>query len=232
MDIMTAIPESHFFGGAFYLAVSKPLYLLRSAKLRKWRYASLDLCIQPGVFHPRDKRASTFVLDFMKSMNLKGLRLLELGCGSASIACLAATKGARVHASDIVETACRNAEINARRNEVDIAVHHSDLFEGIPKKTAFDLVVSVPPLVPRYPEDDLDFTYCCGERLEFFIGLFEGLTDHLAPQGRLIMPLPNNRFGGEVLGIAHERGFAHSALRSMATLLSSNTIYGFSAEGS
>lgn len=227
MGTILASIGPRFIDNAVYAVISKPLYILRAHRLRRWRFGDLDLLILPGVTHPGDKKVSRATLQYLQSLDIAGNSFLELGSGAGSQSCLAAFKGARAYASDIVETACHNVQINAERNELDVAVYHSDLFDGIPQTLTFDLVTSIPPIIPRYPEDSLDFAYCCGENFEYFVGLFEKLSAHLTSSGRLLMPLPTDRIGSIVLAISEEHGFRYRELRRIRHFITFSILYEF-----
>lgn len=219
-----------FIDNAVYTVISKPIYILRAHRLRRWRFGALDLLVLPGVTHPGDKKVSRSTLQYLQGLDIAGDSFLELGSGAGSLSCLAASKGARAHASDIVEMACHNVRINAERNELDVTVYHSDLFDGIPETSKFDLVASVPPLIPRYPEDSLDFAYCCGENFEYFVGLFEKLPVHLTPPGRLLMPLPSDQIGATILAIAKGHGFKYEKLHRIHHFITYSTLYQFTPQ--
>ncbi len=227
MDTFLASVGPRFIDNAVYAIISKPLHILRAHRLRRWRLGTLDLLVLPGVIHPGGKKVSRATLRYLQGLDITGAVFLELGSGAGSQSCLAASRGAQGYASDIIETACHNVEINAERNELDITVYHSDLFDDIPEALKFDLVVSVPPIIPRYPEDALDFAYCCGEKFEYFTGLFAKLAAHLTPEGRLLMPLPNDKIGSNILAIAEEHAFKYQKLRRIQHILNSSILYEF-----
>ncbi|WP_246004295.1 peptide chain release factor N(5)-glutamine methyltransferase [Mycoplasma todarodis] len=75
-------------------------------------------------------------------------KVLDLCSGSGYIG-LAIKKmtGAKVTASDISKEAISQIEINKKKNNLDIEVIESDLFENISGK--FDVIISNPPYIPQ-----------------------------------------------------------------------------------
>jgi SAM-dependent methyltransferase len=93
---------------------------------------------------------------------LPGERVLDLGCGAASLAIAAAKRGARATGADLSERALAIAAFNARLNAVTIEIRLGDVGEAVRGET-FDLVLAQPPYVPR-PEGESGTTYLHGGR--------------------------------------------------------------------
>lgn len=120
---------------------------------------ALKLELPPGVFQPN----TTTQLLAEHMINLKGKTVLDLGCGAAPIAVLAALRGAKkVYAVDIMDEACSAAEKNAELNGVSdkVVVLRGNLFQPLEGLT-FDVIVddvsgmadTVSRLSPWYPKE-------------------------------------------------------------------------------
>lgn len=75
-----------------------------------------------------------------------GGQVLDLGCGSGALACLAARDGARVTGIDVNPRALAFARFNAELNGVEVELLQGDLFAPVAGRR-FDLVVCNPPYV-------------------------------------------------------------------------------------
>jgi release factor glutamine methyltransferase len=117
------------------------------------------------------------LIRFLKTQNIEGKTLLELGCGTGALACWASKKGARVTASDINPTAVENAEINAVQNGLKVNTVLSNLFEELPQ--AFDWIVINPPYYPKKPLNDEERAWYAGENFEYFQRLFHALAQKI-----------------------------------------------------
>ncbi|MFT3776381.1 MAG: methyltransferase [Minicystis sp.] len=115
-------------------------------------------------------------------------RVLEIGCGSGTVAILLARAAAKVVATDISSRAVALARANAALNGVEgLDLREGDLFAPVKGET-FDLIVSQPPFIPK-PEGVADATFLYGGRRgdEIAISLLRGLLAHLAPGGRAVL---------------------------------------------
>ena len=127
------------------------------------------------MFSPGHFISTRVVLEYLRRCSLKGLRVLELGCGTGAIATLAASRGADVVASDINPAAVANARANAARNGVGLDVRQSDLFARLGERS-FDLLVVTPPYYPRDPASDAERAWFCGSDFDYFTRLFAQLA--------------------------------------------------------
>jgi release factor glutamine methyltransferase len=208
-------------------SLAEPLYRLYSASLRTWAYGDLNLIVLPGIFHPGWFVTSRMLLDRLERTPLKGKRFLELGCGTATQACRAAQLGAIAYASDVAPAACKNAEINAERNSLDVKVIASDIFDQTPDGLKFDIIFVNPPFLPQYPEDERDFAFCCGEEFEYFISLFDKLKRHLEPDGELIMALAKSCEVERILAIAEVENIHYERIDQTRRWAETNFLYRF-----
>ena len=90
-----------------------------------------------GVYPPSD---DTFLLlDAVSRLDVRGKRVLEVGCGCGVISVALAKRGAEVVATDVSPRAAENTRVNARLNGVSVDVVVADLMEGI--SGSFDLII-------------------------------------------------------------------------------------------
>lgn len=112
-----------------------------------------------------------------------GGSVLDLGCGSGSLAIDAARRGARAVATDVSARALEIARFNARLNGVPLDVRRGDV-EAPAMDERFDLVVAQPPYVPR-PVGQAATTYLHGGAWgdELAMRFVTGAARVLAPGG-------------------------------------------------
>ncbi len=198
--------------------------------MRTWQYKDLDILVMPGMFHPGWFTTSRLLLSRLENADLQGKTFLELGCGTGTQACRAAQLGAESAASDIAPAACRNALLNAERNDLKVKVFASDIFEQIPSEYIFDTIFVNPPFLARYPEAEKDFAFCCGEEFEYYIALFQSLNQRLAPGGELVMALAKSCAIDRVLEIADLEGIKHERIEISRRWAETNYLYRFTRD--
>lgn len=187
----------------------------------------MKLGVHPGIFHPGWFVTSVMLLETIEAMNVKGKTVLEMGCGAGALACRAAQLGAESFASDITNSACKNTEENALKNGLDVRVIQSDLFDQMEQSFQFDFIFVNPPFIPRYPESEDDFAFCCGEGYEYYISLFDKLKYHLSEGGELVMALAKSCDIKKILEIADLEGAEFQRLSSKRKWSETNYLYKF-----
>lgn len=206
-------------------SLAEPLYRLYSESLRTWSYGDLNLLVMPGVFHPGWFVTSRMLLDKLEQLDLKNKVILELGCGTGAQACRSAQLGAIAYASDVTPLACKNAALNAERNNLKVGVLASDIFDDIPEGLLFDYIFVNPPFVPRYPEEERDFAFCCGEGYEYYISLFQDLQRVLKNDGVVIMALAKSCDIAAILAVADLEGLHHERIDRCRRWSETNYLY-------
>jgi ribosomal protein L11 methyltransferase len=101
-----------------------------------------EIIVNPKMAFGTGNHETTYLmLREMLALDLSGSEVLDMGCGTAVLAILAAKKGAaRIVAIDIDEWACRNAVENCHLNHAgNIRVIHGGA-EQIPQTGAFDAI--------------------------------------------------------------------------------------------
>ena len=151
----------------------------RSGKAHSWRYGTMRLRIDPGVFPPGPTLSTATFVDWLLSPAGPGpwhdRRVLDLGCGCGAVGLALARAGARVIASDIHPGAAGNAATNARAHGLDITVVVADLLAGI-RTSVLDFVLINPPYYPRPPQSLSERAWFCGVGFEYFHALFAQLA--------------------------------------------------------
>lgn len=144
-------------------------------KTRKFTHKGITVKINSEVFPPKFTISTKLLLKYMGPLNLKNKTCLELGCGSGIIALFAASKGAKVIATDINLVATDTLRIAALENNLEITVIESDLFEHVPSQV-LDYIFINPPYYPKNPKNTKEYAWFCGENFEYFERLFSQLN--------------------------------------------------------
>lgn len=157
-------------------------------KKRDYKYGSSQIVVHPGVFHPGLFPSTPMLLRYLRSKSLKGVSLLELGCGTGLISVEAAKAGAKVTASDVSTLAFENAKHNAALNHIEASFILSDVFQNIPAQT-FDWIVINPPYYKGVPDDEPGKAWYAGPNMEYYEKLFLELRNYLHQNSQVIMSL-------------------------------------------
>lgn len=193
-----------------------------------WRFGSLRLRIEPGVFPPGPTLSTATFIDWLLSPAgpgpWRGRQVLDLGCGCGVIGLALAQAGASVIASDINPGAAANAAANARANGLDVTVVVADLLAGI-RASAVDCVVINPPYYARTPRSIPERAWFCGAAFEYFHALFAQLAAWDLARTEVLMILSEDcdEQGIRQAGLAHGlqlqlRGMGRSWLEWAAVL--------------
>ncbi len=151
-------------------------YNTKTKKVTMYQRHGLELEIHPSVFHPGTFLSTNIFIEYLKSREISGLSILELGAGSGMISLFCSKMGAKVTASDINEVALEALKSNSVKNGHPIEIVHSDLFENL-NATDFDLILINPPYYPKNPRNDKEKAFFCGEDFDYFRRLFVQLKE-------------------------------------------------------
>ena len=176
-------------------------------KEREFSYKNITVKVLPGVFHPGLFFSSKMLLNFLDTLNLHSNALLELGAGTGIISILAAKKGAEVYASDISSKAVENVKMNAVKNNVQINIFTSDLFNNIPDMQ-FDYIIINPPYYNRDPKEEEEYAWFCGSNFEYFKSLFNSLSNYIGKNSKVFMILSEVCDIQKIKSIGMENEFA------------------------
>lgn len=194
------------------------------SKPRNYTYDNISIKIHPDVFPPQMTFSTKILLDFVKELDLENKTFLELGCGSGIISLLAAKKKAFTIASDINPTALSYLEKNAVKNNLNIQIVHSDLFEEIEDNT-FDYIIINPPYYPKTPKSIKEQAWFCGENFEYFEKLFAQLPNYLAEETHCYMILSQDCEIEKIKAIAFKNALAFELALEKKDLVETNYIF-------
>tara|TARA_R110002049_G_scaffold309292_2_gene520349 strand:- start:9625 stop:10281 length:657 start_codon:yes stop_codon:yes gene_type:complete len=166
--------------------IAKLVFDTYHLKQRNYTYEGIEVPINSEVFPPHFTISTKIILEYIEPLNLKAKTFLELGCGSGIISLFAASKGAKVTASDINKVAIDGLKEASFKNEIDVTVIYSDLFENLSDET-FEYIIINPPYYPKTPQNDKERAWFCGENFEYFEKLFAQLPQHIAPNTWMIL---------------------------------------------
>ena len=202
----------------------KPLLVKYLSKTRMYRYHDITIEIPPVVFHPGFFSSTQLLLHYLTRFPLKNKRLLELGAGSGLIAIQAAKKEALVTATDINTVAIEYLQRNSSQNNVGLEIIQSDLFAEIPRRS-FDIIAINPPYYKKQPVTLRDFAWYCGEKGEFFSGLFSQLANYMHDKTEVIMVLCDGCDIKMIESAAGGNGFILKLMLTKQNMLEKNFIY-------
>lgn len=157
-------------------------------KPRKYIYKNVYTIVQPSVFSPKNTVSTKVFLDYITTLDLKEKVVLELGCGSGIISIHAASKGAKVTASDINKIAINSLQEVSKKQNFNFNCIISDLFDVI-NKSNFDYIFINPPYYPKKPKNIEEQAWFCGENFEYFKSLFFQLKENSTTNTRVLMIL-------------------------------------------
>ena len=175
-------------------------------KKRKYTYQQTTVTVLPGVFHPGLFSSTGLLLGYIEEKIIPGETLLEIGSGTGLISVIASKKHARVTALDKSFAAIENTSLNAKKNNVEIEVIQSDLFESLNRKE-FDWIVINPPYYARDPQTESDLAWYCGKDFEYFRNLYKGLPGVMHPASQVIMVLTMGCDLKQIFSIGSAAGF-------------------------
>ena len=198
------------------------------AKTRWFSFQQIRVKILPGVFHPGLFFSTRVLLEYLEKIDLKNLRVLELGAGSGLISIYCYKKGASVTATDISQTALAGIRENAERNNASIEIRYSDLFDEV-SPSDFDLIVINPPYYPKAIVSEQDMPWFCGENFEYFEKLFSQ-TKAVNSRTRIIMILSEDCNIAQIEKIAEKSGKKSTEIFSTKKSGEMNYIFEISGE--
>ena len=173
---------------------AKPYVLWYLKKERTDTVRGFHLTIRPTVFHPKFFFSSTYLFDFITTLNLTNKQFFEIGCGSGLISLLAYQKKAIVTCSDINDTAIDCTRLNFNKNFKDsthASIIKSDLLDSIPPNK-FDIIVINPPYFFDDIKSNEQLAWNCGKNGEYFVKLFSQLKAFVHENSLVYMVLADN----------------------------------------
>lgn len=184
-----------------------PLSKIYLSKERTYKYNDITVKVLPGVFHPGLFFSTKILLNYLKSIELNEKTLLEFGAGTGLISIFVSKQNAKVTATDINPTAIKNIELNAKKNDVELNIIQSDLFDNIPPQI-FEIIIINPPYFPKDPKNNNEYAWFCGSDFRFFKNLFTQIGDYISASTKTIMILSEDCDIEKIKSIAKKNSFA------------------------
>lgn len=163
---------------------------------------TIDIDVLPDVYNPSD---DSYLLLKVTDVS-PGERLLDVGTGAGLVALHAAKAGSRVTAVDISPHAIECTRRNALKNNLEVEVVMSDLFENV--KGLFDVITFNPPYLPEEnkPSNWMERTWSGGQDgSEVVVRFLQDAPRFLGPKGRIYIILSSFGSIRTVLRVAKER---------------------------
>lgn len=203
-------------------------------KLRKiehdlsYKYGSITIALQPGIFHPRYFKSSQLLLKWIEDQDLNNRKIVEVGSGSGIASLRAAQKGGQVIAIDINPKAINQLTANALDNNLRIDVIESDLFDNVPNQ-AFDSILINPPFYPKKARSFAEKAWFCGEEFEFYQKLFHQLNEREYHEG-IIMTLSDDCDLDRIQKIAQSCGYRFYKEAEVRSIFERNYLFNIRSE--
>lgn len=125
-------------------------------------------------------------INYIRNLFKKKVNILDIGTGSGCIAITLKKKvECNIVATDISKKALKVASLNAKKNDVDIALVESDIFNNIHEK--YDVIISNPPYI-SYDEEIMKIVdanephnslYATCDGLYFYINILKECQKYL-----------------------------------------------------
>jgi release factor glutamine methyltransferase len=202
----------------------RPLLKRYLSKTRMYRYKDLLMEIPSEVFHPGFFFSTQLLLQYISKLPLQNKQLLEPGCGSGLIAMTAAQKGAAVTATDINPIAIEFLKKNCLKNNLQLQVLHSDLFNDIPVKQ-YDIIAINPPYYKKDPATMQEYAWFCGSNGDYFERLFGSIHQYIHEKTEILMVVFDGCDMQMINGFAAANNLKLTCVHSRQNMLEKNFIY-------
>ncbi len=173
-----------------------------------------------GVFNPRFSLSTRFFGKQLRKLDLRGLRVLDMGCGTGILALVAAGKGSQVTAVDINPLAVQASRDNVDLNHMTgrVVSLESDLFSALPADAVFDLMIWNPPFFPVDPPDMASRAWFAGSDFDVLRAFARSARSHLAPGGKVMLVLSTDTDPAAFLSAVHDTWYRVTTVRSRRKL--------------
>ena len=154
-----------------------------------------SIVVPPTVFHPKFYFTSKFFAEFIQTMDLRGKRILDIGCGSGILSLAAARARGSVTSIDINPAAIRATSVNARQNGLadSICALESDVLDRLdPAVHGFDYVFSNPPFYGGEAKSITEKAFRGGHANSFMARLARDLPKFLLPGASVVVVLSSD----------------------------------------
>ena len=147
------------------------------------------------------------------SGEMKGKKILEMGCGSGFISILLSrTLNQRIFSYDVNPVAIDDTKRNAKSNNADIEAIQSDLFENVAGK--YDFIIFNAPYLPVDDSEIDDNNRRQWSRNEYGKDIIERFINesknHLEKNGRIMIVFSS--LTGNVESLFHANGFSYKII--------------------
>lgn len=182
------------------------------------KLAGFTFTVRPTVFNPADFISSKVFISYIKTLELAGKKILDMGSGSGVVSIIAASKGAECIAVDINPVAIRCITENASQNNFSkqIIAIESDLFESLrntyPAK--FDIIFFNPPYYKGNPQNNFERAFKGGPNLEVIDRFLAEAKAFLAPSGRLCLLVSSDMDLNDMYNRIKTAGYNHKILQT------------------
>ncbi len=187
--------------------------------------------VDPSVFHPRFFFSSKIFVDFVRTLDLDGKTILDMGTGSGILAVFAALQGAIVTAVDKNPAAVRCAHENCTRNNVAHRVRtlQGDLFSPFSNGERFDYILFNPPFYAQEPSSVADIAWKAGKDFRLLVPFIRDARRHLRPDGTIFLIISSDVAVDVLLDLFRAEGFHFRVCLKRNLLLERMMIYEFAA---
>lgn len=187
-------------------------------KVVREKLSGFSFTIRPTVFNPLDFYSSHVFASYIKTLDLKGKQILDMGSGSGIVSIFAASRGADCVACDINPVAVRCITENALQNDMSsqIKVYESDLFESINgvQPSGFDIIFFNPPYYKGNPRNNFERAFKGGPNLEVIDRFLLEAKNHLSTQGRLCLLVSSDMDMDDFYSRLSSCGYDHKILQT------------------
>ncbi len=174
--------------------------------------------VRPTVYNPKDFISSEIFAAYIKTLNLSGKNILDMGSGSGIVSIFAASKGANCVACDINPVAVRCITENALQNKLSsqIKVYESDLFESLNSENGagFDIIFFNPPYYKGNPRNNFERAFKGGPNLEVIDKFLLDAKNYLAPTGKLCLLVSTDMDMDDLYSRLQNTGYTYKILLS------------------
>lgn len=190
---------------------------------KKYRYGSIEIELEPGIFHPRYFKSSQLLLKWVEDTDLYGKTIVEVGSGSGITSLRATQKGAKVLAIDINPKAVEKLISNAEKNNLQLEVLESDLFDKV-DNGPFDCILINPPFYPKKPRNFAEHAWFCGDDFEYFEKLFKQLKVRGIRTG-IVMTLSDDCDLQRIMDLGSKFGYSFEKIQVAKSFFEKNFLF-------